>query len=191
MTGVYPQRLGHGFEDFLGRGSTGLDPALHTALPERLRRAGYRTACYGKWNLQGHRQPGRSRFIPNAHGCEHWVGTRRNHDYFSHVSPLSGEPDLFEDGRPIEREGDGRRRSVRNLVAPPRNGRLDRADDRGRRPGRHGEDHRSRLDRRTARECDRERALQAVDPRDLAVVFDRSAQPRHQRVDELGDAPWE
>jgi arylsulfatase A-like enzyme len=105
MMGSYPQRLGHAFEDFLGPGSTGLDPALHTALPELLRRAGYRTACYGKWNLQGHREPGRSRFIPNAHGCEHWVGTRRNHDYFTHRSPLSKEADLFEDGRPIAREG--------------------------------------------------------------------------------------
>jgi arylsulfatase A-like enzyme len=105
MTGVYPQRIGHAFEDFLGPGSTGLDPALHTALPELLRRAGYRTACYGKWNLQGQEEPGRSRFIPNAHGCEHWVGTRRNHDYFTHRSLFSGKPDLFEDGRAVAIEG--------------------------------------------------------------------------------------
>jgi len=104
LTGLYPQRLGHAFEDFLSVGSAGLDPARVTTLAERLRRAGYRTACYGKWNVEGHRRHG-PLFFPNAHGFEHWFGTRRNHDYFTHRSLWNGEPDLYEDGRPVEVEG--------------------------------------------------------------------------------------
>jgi arylsulfatase A-like enzyme len=103
LTGLYPQRLGHRFEDFLRSGSQGLDPARVVGLAERLRRAGYRTACYGKWNLENRRS--RRRWTPNAHGFEHWFGAFYNHDRLSHRGNTSGEPDLFEDGRPVVREG--------------------------------------------------------------------------------------
>jgi arylsulfatase A-like enzyme len=104
LTGLYPQRLGHQFEDFLRPGTVGLDPARHVTIAERLRRAGYRTACFGKWNLQGGVEPGRSTFLPNAHGFEQWFGTRRNPDRFTHLD-LRGRPDLLENGWPVSVEG--------------------------------------------------------------------------------------
>jgi arylsulfatase A-like enzyme len=104
LTGLYPQRLGHDFEDFQNPGAPGLDPARYTTLAELLRRAGYRTACYGKWNVEGNERRS-SLFLPNAHGFEHWFGTRRNHDYHTHRSLWSGKPDLYEDGKPVEVEG--------------------------------------------------------------------------------------
>ncbi len=105
LTGLYPQRLGHEFEDYQNAGAPGLDPARYTTLAELLRRAGYRTACYGKWNVEGRHQGGGSLFLPNAHGFEHWFGTRRNHDYHTHRSLWSGQHDLYEDGNPVEIEG--------------------------------------------------------------------------------------
>lgn len=104
LTGLYPQRLGHQFEAFLRASSPGLDASLHTTLAERLRRAGYRTACFGKWNLEGSGEDGGSATFPNQHGFEHWFGVRRNPDRFTHLD-LRGRPDLFEDGRPVEVEG--------------------------------------------------------------------------------------
>src|SRR5262245_29051429 len=105
LTGLYPQRLGHNFEDFLHVRTVGLDPSRHTTLAELLRRAGYRTACYGKWNVEGSLEPGRSSFLPNQHGFEHWFGSRRNHDRFTHLDVWTGELDLFEDGRPVQVQG--------------------------------------------------------------------------------------
>src|SRR5262249_52265706 len=70
LPGLYPQWLGSQFEDYLRAG--GLDPARYTTLAEHLRRAGYATACFGKWNLEGEVEPGRSTFLPNQHGFEHW-----------------------------------------------------------------------------------------------------------------------
>jgi arylsulfatase A-like enzyme len=103
LTGLYPGRLGHRFEDFFRGRSRGLDPARVVTVAERLRRAGYRTACYGKWNLES--RASRRAWTPNAHGFEHWFGVFYNHDRFTHRGSASGEPDLFEDGRPVEREG--------------------------------------------------------------------------------------
>ena len=36
---------------------------------------------------------------------EHWFGALYNHNYFTHRGVLSGRPDLYEDGRPVEVEG--------------------------------------------------------------------------------------
>lgn len=105
LTGRYPQRFGSAFEDFLGPDSAGLDPAWQPTLAVQLKRAGYRTACYGKWNVAGESRATRSRFTPNAHGFDHWVGTHASHDYHTHRRIHSGRPDLYEDGRPVELEG--------------------------------------------------------------------------------------
>jgi len=103
LTGLYPQRLGHHFEDLLRSGASGIDPRRFPTLAERLRRAGYRTACFGKWNVEGRGDV--RRWLPNDHGFERWFGALYNHDYFTHRSVRSGKPDLYQDGRPVELEG--------------------------------------------------------------------------------------
>jgi arylsulfatase A-like enzyme len=105
LTGLYPQRFGAAFEDYLGVGSPGLDPAWHRTLAMYLAEAGYRTAIFGKWNVAGEREPDRSRFVPSAHGFDHWLGSHRNHDYYTHRRYFSGEHDLYEDGELVEIEG--------------------------------------------------------------------------------------
>lgn len=80
LTGCYQQRLGNSFEDYLGDGVPGIDPAKHKTVGTYLKEAGYSTVCYGKWNVGGE-----DFFTPMDHGFDEWVGMDHNHNYFSHL----------------------------------------------------------------------------------------------------------
>jgi len=96
-TGRYPAAVG--FETNIRSERDGLGSAI-PSLPRLLRRAGYRTALYGKWHL-GYREDA----TPNAHGFEHFIGHHQwTIGYYNHLTE-GGEPGLFEDDRVIEREG--------------------------------------------------------------------------------------
>jgi arylsulfatase A-like enzyme len=113
LTGRYPHRVG-GLECAIGLGNVGrYDDAIRLAhahdlglpvadsvLARQLRAAGYATGISGKWHL-GY-EP---KFLPNAHGFDYSFGPLGGAtDYFFHTEP-GGEPMLFEDGRPVRREG--------------------------------------------------------------------------------------
>lgn len=113
MTGRYQQRVG-GLECALGTGNVGrYDDAIRLAaahelglppsedgLARRLRGAGYATVIAGKWHL-GY-EP---KFLPSRHGFDRWFGPIGGAvDYFHHVEP-GGLPGLYEDDRPVRREG--------------------------------------------------------------------------------------
>lgn len=114
LTGRYQQRVG-GLECAIGvgnvgryddavwlqqRGELGL-PASETSFAQMLKRAGYDTACFGKWHL-GYLD----KFSPNRHGFDEYLGILGgNADYFRHTEP-SGERMLYHNGRPIARDGE-------------------------------------------------------------------------------------
>jgi len=106
LTGRYQQRLGHSYEDYLWHGSPGIDPNKTPTIAVYLKDAGYKTACYGKWNA-GHQQD----TMPHKHGFEHWIGITENCNYFTHrgLNPKEkswmGGTLFFENGKPYEREG--------------------------------------------------------------------------------------
>jgi arylsulfatase A-like enzyme len=101
ISGRYQQRFG--IEAPLPRkamaGDRGL-PATGTSLPQLLKNAGFATALIGKWHL-GY-LPENS---PNAHGFDYFFGLKSGyHDYYTHNAG-DGEPDLWENDKPIERTG--------------------------------------------------------------------------------------
>jgi len=101
ISGRYQQRFG--IEAPLPRkamaGDRGL-PATGTSLPQLLKNAGFATALIGKWHL-GY-LPENS---PNAHGFDYFFGLKSGyHDYYTHNAG-DGEPDLWENDKPIERKG--------------------------------------------------------------------------------------
>jgi arylsulfatase A-like enzyme len=113
LTGRYQHRVG-GLECAIGLGNVGrYDDAIRLAqahdlglpvadsvLARQLRAAGYATAISGKWHL-GY-EP---KFLPNAHGFDSSFGPLGGAtDYFFHTEP-GGEPMLYEDGRPVRRDG--------------------------------------------------------------------------------------
>lgn len=106
ITGQYQQRLGEGFEDYMGAGSPGVDPAVHPSMARFLKDAGYRTACYGKWNIGGAADT-----PANAYGFDHWAGIHHNCNYFTHLGydfrdmDWTGPNRLLEDGEPLDKEG--------------------------------------------------------------------------------------
>ncbi len=51
LTGRYPARFGPTYEDYYGGGSPELDPINHPTIGQMMKDAGYRTACFGKWNV--------------------------------------------------------------------------------------------------------------------------------------------
>jgi arylsulfatase A-like enzyme len=70
------------------------------SLPQLLKDNGYATALIGKWHL-GYKPE----FSPGAHGFDYFFGLKSGyHDYYTHNSG-DGQPDLWENERPIEREG--------------------------------------------------------------------------------------
>jgi arylsulfatase A-like enzyme len=74
--------------------------AAGRSLPQLLKNNGYATGLIGKWHL-GYR-PEHS---PNAHGFDYFFGLKSGfHDYYTHDGG-DGEPDLWENERPIERTG--------------------------------------------------------------------------------------
>jgi len=80
-------------------GERGLRATGHS-LPQLLKDNGYATGLIGKWHL-GYK-PEHS---PNAHGFDYFFGFKSGfHDYYTHNGG-DGQPDLWENERPIERPG--------------------------------------------------------------------------------------
>ena len=113
LTGRYQQRVG-GLECAIGLGGVGryddavrLQAAGELGLPPSepslarlLKDAGYATAICGKWHLGYDRK-----FHPDRHGFDRAFGPLGGAvDYFHHCEP-DGTPMLYQDGRPVRREG--------------------------------------------------------------------------------------
>lgn len=100
MTGLYPQRLGIEYVFYGDRtAGKGLSPSRPT-LPSMLKAAGYRTGMAGKWHLGAEDE-----FSPNRHGFDEFFGFRNSdHDYYTHRN-IDGKPDLYENERPVQRDG--------------------------------------------------------------------------------------
>jgi len=99
LTGRYPQRNGLTHQLSVAENmGVGLRHS-EVLLPQVLKRAGYATACFGKWNIgfaPGSRptERGFDRFFGHASG---------NMDYYTHV--YNGRNDLFRGTEPVEVEG--------------------------------------------------------------------------------------
>lgn len=100
LTGRYPARFGPTYEDYYGGGAPELDPIKHPTIGEMMKGVGYRTACFGKWNVSN-----LNRRRANDFGFDAWVGLHLNHDYYTHKLERTGEHDLYKDGEPFDREG--------------------------------------------------------------------------------------
>lgn len=99
LTGRYQQRFGLEWALTLQDRGYGLSPE-HPTLARRLKDAGYRTALFGKWHLG--REP---EYRPNRHGFDESFGILGgNADMYSHRN-MNGEPDLYENGEPVEKDG--------------------------------------------------------------------------------------
>ena len=102
ISGRYQQRVA--LEQPLGAassadGARGL-PATGRSLPRLLRDSGYATALIGKWHL-GYK----AEFSPGAHGFDYFFGFKSGFtDYYQHTSG-DGQPDLFENDRPVQAPG--------------------------------------------------------------------------------------
>ena len=100
LTGRYPARFGPTYEDYFGGGAPELDPEKHPTIGQLMKEAGYRTACFGKWNVSN-----LNRRRANDFGFDSWVGLHLNHDFYTHKVSRTQEHDLYRDGEPIDREG--------------------------------------------------------------------------------------
>jgi arylsulfatase A-like enzyme len=113
LTGRYQHRVG-GLECALGIGNVGrYDDAIRLrrtndmglpveeiSIARMLKDAGYDTAISGKWHL-GY-EP---KFFPLQHGFDSWFGPVGGAvDYFHHIE-YTGEPAVYENSKPVEREG--------------------------------------------------------------------------------------
>ena len=101
ITGRYPARLQIGLVEPLPATNhkVGLDPEIPT-IASLLKKNGYETALIGKWHLGF-----RPEWGPNAHGFDEFFGVLAGAaDYHQHKNGL-GEPDLYENLKPVERTG--------------------------------------------------------------------------------------
>ena len=101
ITGRYPGRVKIGLIEPLpgNNRSVGLDPG-HPTIASLLKKSGYDTALIGKWHLGF-----RPEWGPNAHGFDEFFGILSGAaDYHLHKTGM-GEPDLYENLRPVERSG--------------------------------------------------------------------------------------
>ncbi|HSE33366.1 MAG TPA: sulfatase-like hydrolase/transferase [Pyrinomonadaceae bacterium] len=101
ITGRYPGRLKIGLIEPLpaNNRSVGLDPG-HPTIASLLKNGGYDTALIGKWHLGF-----RPEWGPNAHGFDEFFGILSGAaDYHLHKTGM-GEPDLYENLTPVERNG--------------------------------------------------------------------------------------
>ena len=99
LTGRYPARFGPTYEDYYGGGSPELDPVKHPTIGKFMQEAGYRTACFGKWNVSN-----LNRRRANDFGFDRWVGLHLNHDFYTHKLVRTGELDMYEDGKPYSKK---------------------------------------------------------------------------------------
>jgi arylsulfatase A-like enzyme len=101
ITGRYPARFKIGLEEPLTatNNDVGLEPGQPT-IASLLKQSGYDTALIGKWHLGF-----RPEWGPNAHGFDEFFGILAGAgDYFLHKNGL-GQPDLYENLSPVERNG--------------------------------------------------------------------------------------
>jgi arylsulfatase A-like enzyme len=101
ITGRYPGRFKIGLEEPLvaANSKVGLEPNQQT-IASLLKQSGYDTALIGKWHLGF-----RPEWGPNAHGFDEFFGILAGAgDYFLHKNGL-GQPDLYENLTPVERNG--------------------------------------------------------------------------------------
>lgn len=101
ITGRYPGRTKIGLIEPLPATNhrVGLDPELPT-VASLLKAGGYQTALVGKWHLGF-----RPEWGPNAHGFDEFFGVLAGAaDYHLHKNGL-GQPDLYENLTPVERNG--------------------------------------------------------------------------------------
>jgi arylsulfatase A-like enzyme len=79
MTGRYPTRFGHEFNEggATGRGPFGL-PLEETTIANRLKELGYATCAVGKWHLGGGPE-----FLPTKRGFDEFYGTVANTPFFN------------------------------------------------------------------------------------------------------------
>jgi arylsulfatase A-like enzyme len=104
MTGRYPARIPLGLRepiDWSTKDSLiGLSPK-NLSIATRMRKAGYETFLVGKWHLGF-----RPEFNPMRNGFDHFFGFNGGGiDYVSHRSPNGGNYDLFENDKPVFKEG--------------------------------------------------------------------------------------
>ena len=99
ITGRYQQRVG--FERAIAPWETEVGlPVAETSIARMLKDSGYATALFGKWHL-GYKKE----FGPNAHGFDEFFGfLSGNIDQYSHKE-RTGPADLYENTRPVEKEG--------------------------------------------------------------------------------------
>jgi arylsulfatase A-like enzyme len=78
MTGCYPLRVAK------RKNQMDVHPYLHTkeiTIAEVLKPLGYATACFGKWDLAGHRQVGYDqKLLPTRQGFDYFFGTPTSND---------------------------------------------------------------------------------------------------------------
>lgn len=101
ITGRYPARTKVGLIEPLtaNNQNVGLEPGLPT-IGSLLKKSGYETALFGKWHLGF-----RPEWGPNAHGFDEFFGVLSGAvDYHLHKTGL-GLPDLYENLKPVERNG--------------------------------------------------------------------------------------
>lgn len=113
LTGRYQHRVG-GLECAIGTGNVGRYddairlrashdlglPASETSIAKMLQSAGYATGICGKWHL-GY-EP---KFFPFQHGFDYWFGPIGGAtDYFHHCES-TGQPAVYLNGKPVNREG--------------------------------------------------------------------------------------
>ena len=100
LTGRYPARFGPTYEDYYGGGSPELDPVKHPTIGQLMKEAGYRTGCFGKWNVSN-----LNRRRANDFGFDRWVGLHLNHDFYTHRVKRTDELDMYEDGEKLDQKG--------------------------------------------------------------------------------------
>lgn len=99
MTGMYQQRFGLEWALSPGQKGYGLEDKNKT-IATRLKQNGYKTAIYGKWHL-GYEPE----FGPNRHGFDDFFGILSgNVDFYSHKE-VNGQPDLYENLKPVTHQG--------------------------------------------------------------------------------------
>lgn len=92
MTGCYPLRVAK-----KANNQREIHPSLHTreiTIAEILKGKGYATACFGKWDLAGHRQKGYDKsLLPTRQGFDEFFGTPTSNDS---VANLLRDEELVE-----------------------------------------------------------------------------------------------
>jgi arylsulfatase A-like enzyme len=99
MTGRYQQRYGLEWALLPTQREFGL-ASTEPTLPRLMKKAGYRTAMFGKWHLGVKPEYG-----PNAHGFDEFFGILGgNVDHYAHRN-INGTPDLYENTELVNRPG--------------------------------------------------------------------------------------